>query len=204
MTPFSLFLADSSKELVSHWQELFKDLPEGRFRAVHGDYFDHIISSAAMVSPANSFGIMDGGLDRAIRDTLGQQVEDRVQFMIRNHYHGEMPVGAAKVIRSGVGRWPYLVVAPTMRVPQDVSSTLNAYLAFRAILLCVRQHNYTHAYEDQIQSVLCPGLGTGVGKMTPHRCAQQMRQAYRQVMETDGGIPKFKAIHDTHLWMHTA
>ena len=28
----------------------------------------------------------------------------------------------------------YLVSAPTMRVPLDVSNTVNAYLAFRAIL----------------------------------------------------------------------
>lgn len=28
-------------------------------------------AAEAMVSPANSFGIMDGGLDAAIRDQLG-------------------------------------------------------------------------------------------------------------------------------------
>ena len=28
----------------------------------------------------------------------------------------------------------YLISAPTMRVPEDVSDTVNAYLAFRAVL----------------------------------------------------------------------
>jgi len=32
--------------------------------------------------------------------------------------------------------------------------------------------------EDPITSVLCPGLGTAVGKMPPKRCAFQMRQAF--------------------------
>ena len=31
---------------------------------------------------------------------------------------------------------PYLISAPTMRVPEDVSDTVNAYLAFRAVLRC--------------------------------------------------------------------
>lgn len=30
----------------------------------------------------------------------------------------------------------YLISAPTMRVPEDVSDTVNAYLAFRAVLRC--------------------------------------------------------------------
>lgn len=32
----------------------------------------------------------------------------------------------------------YLISAPTMRVPEDVSDTVNAYLAFRAVLRCGR------------------------------------------------------------------
>ena len=32
--------------------------------------------------------------------------------------------------------------------------------------------------EDEITSVLCPGLGTAVGRMPPKRSAFQMRQAY--------------------------
>ena len=32
--------------------------------------------------------------------------------------------------------------------------------------------------EDRITSVLCPGLGTAVGRMPVKQCAFQMRQAY--------------------------
>lgn len=32
--------------------------------------------------------------------------------------------------------------------------------------------------EDKITSVLCPGLGTAIGRMPAERCAFQMRQAY--------------------------
>ena len=48
-----------------------------------------------MVSPASSFGIMDGGLDAAIQDVLGFAIQQRVQRVIVDRHHGELPVGAA-------------------------------------------------------------------------------------------------------------
>ena len=103
------------------------------------DFFAH--DAHAMVSPANSFGIMDGGLDAAIRSELGGTLQTDVQKMIVDNHHGEMPVGTAEVVPTTHKRWPFLVVAPTMRVPESVANTLNAYLAFRAALLAVNRHN---------------------------------------------------------------
>ena len=43
----------------------------------------------------------------------------------------------------------------------------------------MKEHNKAvENSEDQITSVLCPGLGTAVGRMPPKRCAFQMRQAF--------------------------
>ncbi len=67
--------------------------------------------------------------------------------------------------------------APTMRVSGDVSQTANAYLAFRAVLRAVEAFN---ADGGRIAEVLCPGLCTAVGRMTPTRCAYQMHAAYSQ------------------------
>jgi hypothetical protein len=41
----------------------------------------------------------------------------------------------------------------------------------------VRIHNQTGP--GLIRSVLCPGLGTAIGRMDPQACAQQMYSAYR-------------------------
>ena len=46
------------------------------------------------VSPANSFGIMDGGLDLAIRDQLGLGVQTTLQRAIVERHHGELPIAA--------------------------------------------------------------------------------------------------------------
>ena len=77
-----------------------------------------------------------------------------------------------------------------MRVPMVVAETPNAYLAFKAVLQSVLAFNQSSS--DKITSVLCPGLGTGEGKMPADRCARQMRKAYENclggMMETRGGL----------------
>jgi O-acetyl-ADP-ribose deacetylase (regulator of RNase III) len=188
-----LLLVDRDPRLVRAWQEVFRDVEI--VEASVADYFDE--PADAMVSPANSFGFMDGGLDLAIRNTLGMEVQRRVQSAIEEKHHGELPVGVAEVVATDDSRWPWLICAPTMRVPEDISRTVHAYWAFRAILLAVRRH------PQPIRSLVCSGLGTGVGGMPPRRCAAQMRQAWLQV-SGDARPPSFQRIHTVHQAMKLA
>lgn len=192
-----IYLVDRDERLVAAWQQVFAKEPT--VVAEPGDYFER--DADAMVSPANSFGIMDGGLDAAIRDQIGGRTQQRVQSMILEHHHGEMPVGCAEIVETGNQRWPYLVVAPTMRVPESVSNTLNAYLAFRATLLAVERFN--GARGGPIRSLLAPGLGTGIGGVDPRRCAAQMRIAFDQVANP-ARIPSFDLIHKLHAKLKSA
>lgn len=198
MLPERIFLIDRSPRLVSAWDEAFDEYDE--VSAHEADFFSQ--PADAMVSPANSFGIMDGGLDLAIRDELGFATQQAVQDAIVAQHHGELPVGAAEIVATGHDKWPYLVAAPTMRVPESVAHTTNAYLAFRAILLAIRRFNEA-ASEPRIASVVCPGLGTGIGGLEPRRCAVQMRMAYKQVTGK-ARIPSFNSIHAIHRALRTA
>ena len=143
---------------------------------------------------------MDGGLDLAIRDKLGFGVQQAAQRAILDRHHGELHVGLAEVIETGDSRWPYLVLAPTMRVPERVTQTLNAYVAFRAALLTIRRFNAANG--NAIRSVLCPGLATGIGGLEPRQCAGQMRAALKQVLDP-ARIPSFDQIHSVHRAMRT-
>lgn len=192
MLPSKIFLIDRSADLVGRWQEQFADCPA--VESVVGDYFQR--PADAIVSPANSFGIMDGGLDLAIREQLGFAVERKVQEVIVERYHGELPVGCAIVVETGDPRWRYLVSAPTMRVPEPIPFTINAYLAFRAVLVAVENLN-KESGKQQIDSLVCCGLGTGVGRVSPGKCAMQMRAAY-QLMKCPSRIPSFHGIHEFH------
>lgn len=186
-----ILLVDREPAMVRAWRTAFEDRND--VEVVEGDYFSRPV--AAMVSPANSFGIMDGGLDAAIRDALGFVVQQRAQRAIIERHHGELPVGSAELVDTNDERWPVLVVAPTMRIPENANQTLNAYLAFRAALLACKRAN--------IASVVCCGMGTGIGGMDPKRSAVQMRMA---LLHATGParIPSFDQIHATHRVLRTS
>jgi O-acetyl-ADP-ribose deacetylase (regulator of RNase III) len=167
------------RELAVAWEEAFAGwgsevvIREGRFQAFLGS-FD------ALVSPGNSYGQMDGGIDRAITDEF-PQVQRRVWEMIAEQHHGYQPVGTATVLRTGDNRCPYLVHAPTMRMPMRLTGPLevSVYDAMWAALLALEHHNRSVAPEAQVTTLACPGLGTGYGGVAPERAAQLMAAAYR-------------------------
>ena len=196
--PTTIHLVDRYESLVRAWSDAFASYPRVRVR--QGDFFAE--DADALVSPANSFGIMDGGLDAAIRDTLGIDVETAVQRRIVEQHHGELPVGGAEIIATGHARWPLLVVAPTMRVPENIAHTTHAYLAFRAILLAISRYNAS-ASPLPINSVVVPGLGNGIGGMDSRRCAAQMRIALDHVSKP-ARIPSFAMIHEVHRKLRSA
>ena len=165
-------LRDISAEIVQAWQKYFMGI--ANVRISQGDIFGS--SADAIVSPANSFGYMDGGIDLVYLRRFGWELQTRLQTHLRTDHHGELPVGQATIIETFDQDIPYLVSAPTMRVPMNVADTVNAYLAFRAAIRAIKQHN--REQPDTIRTVLCPGLCTAIGRMPPEIAARQMAAAF--------------------------
>lgn len=138
--------------------------------------FEWISTFDCLVSPANSFGMMDGGMDAAITRFFGVALEHRVQDCILDDYLGEQPVGTSLIVETGHPKHPFLAHTPTMRVPMSIQDTDVPYTAMWAMLLAVRRHNKTHP--RKIKSVVCPGLGTGIGRVPYREAARQMAIAY--------------------------
>lgn len=93
--------------------------------------FETVLEFDCMVSAANSFGLMDGGVDAAITTYFGTQLQERVQQHILREYLGEQPVGTAFVTGTGNSKHPWLVHAPTIRVPLIIDGTDAVYNATR-------------------------------------------------------------------------
>ncbi|NOT61901.1 MAG: Appr-1-p processing protein [Acidobacteria bacterium] len=186
---FGIQLVAFSDELYNAWQKSFNGIADVTIS--HGDILT--FRADAIVSPANSFGYMDGGLDLKYSQCFGWELEKKLRTHLETYHFGELPVGQAVIIPTGPidqHEIRYLISAPTMRVPMRVAESPNAYLAFKAVIHAVLQHNQSSS--DKITSVLCPGLGTGEGKMPAQRCARQMLKAYETClggkMETRGGL----------------
>jgi len=163
------------------WQREFAGCAEVEVRA--GD----ICGTAcdAVVSPANSFGFMDGGLDLALSERFGWALETRVQAAIRARPLGELLVGEALAVPTGDPRVPWLVVAPTMRVPMRLRQSVAPYLAMKALLVAARDP----ALEPPVDALAVPGLGTGVGGLPAAIAARQMRAAFDEIVFGRPGFP---------------
>jgi O-acetyl-ADP-ribose deacetylase (regulator of RNase III) len=168
----TVHLRDINPGIVKAWEQAFADVPE--VQVSQGDIFEH--KADAIVSPANSFGFMDGGIDLLYSRYFGWSLQTNLQALLAEQHYGELPVGQAVVVATGHHSIPILVSAPTMRVPADISTTVNVYLAFRAALIAVLAHN--ESTKAPIQTLLVPGLGTGIGAVAPTAAARQMRLAY--------------------------
>ncbi|EKM3558828.1 macro domain-containing protein [Salmonella enterica] len=140
--------------------------------------FETVPEFDCMVSAANSFGLMDGGVDAAITTYFGTQLQRRVQKYIIQEYLGEQPVGTAFITETGDGEHPWLIHAPTMRVPLIIDGTDAVYNATRAALLAIFQHNKSVAEYKKIKSVVFPAMGAGCGQVPPDSVARQMRLAW--------------------------
>ena len=178
-----IHLRDKNPAVVAAWKLIFRDTPDVEIS--QGDIFGYGSSSAtkagAIVSPANSFGFMDGGIDM-FYSLRWPQIQGDLQELLFTHYYGELPIGQAVILPTGEEEIPWLISAPTMRVPANIQGTVNAYLAFRAALIAVLKHNKDNPFK-QIESILSPGMGTAVGQMDPKVSAIQMCFAYKMVMK---------------------
>lgn len=198
----NIHLRDTNPEVVKALTAFFER--NARVEISEGDVLE--LSVSMLIVPCNSFGILGDGLAAQLNNKTNKQLETRVRKMIQEKWAGELPVGCAEVMTSGIDNPSMIVVAPTMRVPIRMTSpTVNSYLATRAALRAVasymRQEREERG-ESKIESVALVGMGTGTGKTAPAVAAFQMYEAYCQIVL--GQEPNFATVeaataHDQEL-----
>lgn len=169
-----------------HPDEAMCDAFRRRFAALRGvrvikGRFEDLEPHDCFVTAGNAFGIMTAGIDAAVVGRFGEDLMTRVQHRIMNDYFGEQPVGTAFVLDTGHAAIPFLVHAPTMRVPGSIGGTDKVYCATWAALLAVQAYNNAHGH--RIQTVALPAMGTGFGGVPFDEAARQMAVAWRNYLE---------------------
>ncbi len=109
-----LILRDRNEELVEQWQLHFKKFPEVEIGC--GDIFD--VPADTIVSPSNSFGFLNGGIDAVYTKRFGTQLQNHLQEHLQEFHSGFLPVGQAVHIPILCPNENYrnLISAPTMEV----------------------------------------------------------------------------------------
>jgi O-acetyl-ADP-ribose deacetylase (regulator of RNase III) len=194
---FKLVLAGFSEGLHNEFVRAFSGFgPE--VECHHGRFED--VDFDCVVSAANSFGLMDGGVDQCITDMFGLGMMNRVQNRIIQEFAGEQPVGTSIIVRGNdfpLVTQKYVAHTPTMRIPQSVTGSDNAYRAMKAALLAVQAHNRkvdlspitTEKDKDtRINCLVTPGLATLTGRIPYDKAANQMALATFHVMNPPKAI----------------
>jgi O-acetyl-ADP-ribose deacetylase (regulator of RNase III) len=202
-----LILTAVDKSLTDAWHQFCGDLD---FVTIyHGSILD--LECDAVVSPANSYGFMDGGIDGLYMWQFGMDIQMRVRRQIYDHHDGEILVGQADVVETDNERIPYLIFAPTMRVPMNLRESVNPYLAARAVFLLATKGTFRSGQfagqpvADCIKSIAFPGLGTGVGKVNFETCARQVRAAIDDILLKQYRMPQSWAeASEKHQLLYTS
>ncbi|CAG8731858.1 9216_t:CDS:2 [Dentiscutata erythropus] len=226
---FKLLLVDTSNEIVQAWNNELKKLPTKvlpddstqclKVQVHHGTFQNLLKTNQAecLVSPANSFGLMDGGIDYYISEYYGgvNELIPVVQKSLDFEWCGEQNVGTCLLVdvRELVTKikndsneekcFPgYIAHCPTMRIPKILNNDDLVYRCTWAMLTAIKKHNANilegEIKHHRINSVVCAGFGTGVGQLSENLCAKQMMLAVNNFVNAPANAEK-RPITDSWL-----
>lgn len=184
-----IYLLDRNKAMTDAWKKWFS---EDDIEIVTDDFknfMDNHPDIDAVVSPANSFGLMDGGYDKAIIDYFGEELMMCVQEYIKRHWCGEQPVGTSMIvpiynrivknkIRESHGfvskKYAILIHTPTMRTPEIIKDPRIIYQCMRTTLIKTKN--------QEVTDIVIPAFGGATGRVDYDVIAKMMKYAYDSIM----------------------
>lgn len=119
----------------------------------------------AIVNPANSLGLMGGGVAGVIKRFGGEEIEKEAVSK------APIPVGSAVLTSAGKLPFKGVIHAPTMEEPAMETTEEKVRKAIRAVLELADRMGF--------ESIAMPGMGTGVGRLPKDVSARAMIEEIR-------------------------
>ena len=120
---------DRAKEMCEAWEKEFKDIEEVEVQNI--PFKD--VKAKYVVTEGNSYGIMNEGTSKEVRDYFGVEMQDAIQEAIFFRRKKPLEVGKCLIMSTTDIDKSLLVYAPTMEEPQRINK-LNVYDAMRGIM----------------------------------------------------------------------
>lgn len=191
------FIKDYNEALSAQWPSFAKN-PKVNVRVVN-ESLRNVPSKEKfqlVVSPANSYGRLDGAFDDAISrvfclphhpyDTL----TDAAQKVLYERWRGFAPPGTCTLVPfphdlEGKNKWgcKWVAICPTMRTPEAVSWDYEVIYECVWSLLCEVEGWNRDRTEDRINTILITPLATGVGGVSGKRWAAQFVLALKHFVD---------------------
>ncbi|KZT05589.1 macro domain-like protein [Laetiporus sulphureus 93-53] len=210
-------LLDLSAALIEEWQRAFNQhLPNAvpdritLVQAMLADLKPPLSQFDCIVSPANSYGRLDGGFDYFLSEAIAPADDllaptRLVQATLYRRWRGYAPPGTCTLVslsgstcENNSHACAYIAICPTMRIPEVVLWNREVvYNCVWSLLVAVDEHNRSvkaTGAGTEIRRVLMTGLATGVGCVSAERCAQQMALAMKHFEDASLNADKWSAL----------
>lgn len=147
-----------------------------------------------VVSPANSYGRLDGAFDHAISMTFSprddyHRLTRAAQSVLYDKWRGFAPPGSCTLVefpeplKQNDRNCAWVALCPTMREPENVNWDREVVYECVWSLLCqVEGHNRRNG-KNRIESVLMTPLAAGVGRVSKERWAAQTVLALKHFVD---------------------
>jgi O-acetyl-ADP-ribose deacetylase (regulator of RNase III) len=199
-------------------EALFPDLQEHTTLTGHRCSLSYLVSHNAdlridaVVSPANSYARLDGAFDDALARAYGPKdyswITRRAQDVLYQRWRGFAPPGTCTVVPLEDDKWSaeknpfqtkYMMLCPTMRIPQEVVWDREViYECIWSLLCAIVEHNRQideGVQGKRIESILMTPLATGVGQVKAKRWAEQTVLAAKHFVEANEKPEKWSRLN---------
>lgn len=176
--PHFLFF-DMNADKINDYKKILGSIKNTSFFIGTLDNLVKLHNFNVIVSPANSFGVMTGGIDSDIAKKWPDVVKNTLDVVKKSKHfdssgNNYIPVGMCEgVLLDNKRKNKCMLVAPTMFLPKYIVGTQNVFLAFNAIL------GKTKSLDSSV-IIACPCLGTGIGGMSGEESALQIKEAFQK------------------------
>lgn len=177
----TIHLVDVDNRMIRAWEQKFFD--EGNVRIVNMDVVEFLEKNSTIdgvVSAANSFGIMTGGLDAAYIQYFGSELQEAVQRKIAEEYFGEQPVGSSIAVKIPKHPGFLLIHTPSMRTPQPIIDPRIVYSCTRTALV--------EAIRCGVKNLILPAFGHLTGRVPADIVSELMCRAYQDVFYNNAKV----------------
>lgn len=187
-----IYLVDLDSRMTNCWEQDFEEVTD--VEVVNGDMQEFLDSHKdvdTIVSAANSFGIMDGGLDAVYVRYFGDSLQTAVLERIREEHLGEQPVGSSLILKIPEGKGKRLIHTPSMRTPQPLIDPRIVYTCTRSALVT--------AMKNRAKAIVMPAFGHLTGRVKAETVSSLMYKAYEDVcLRSRGGfVNTWKEVKDS-------
>jgi O-acetyl-ADP-ribose deacetylase (regulator of RNase III) len=179
MTPFRPVFVSTDSEFIELARAAGYEVYHGKIEDFDEQDFEE--QKKVYVSPANSLGFMDGGIDIALSTKIFPEIDIKVRQVIqeigrtssiRRKY---FPVASAMFIpcenrlKTAIG----MISAPTMLRPQNITSTQNVLRTTQAVRLLLDK-----LFAEEDIRVVFTSMGCGYGKMSAQESFRQILSGF--------------------------